>query len=308
MRAGLRRRPHAPCERACPGRDDHRAKQRNTRVLTRQRVLEGDFRAPGPAAVAFRGPATSGYDLYPMAGPSPAVAREGTRFFKERAEPMAIQFRCPGCEQPIEVDDEYAGQTAACPYCRRVVTVPVESTLGSEGSAPARPAEAEPAPPASPVAGERATPAVTPPPLPPQGPCGEGLHVGPCGPTPRERAARTYGNYALICTVLLVLLFGAIVGYSAIQMAQEVMKHPGSQPSPERVQEIQQELTRNGLVIAANIGTIFFGLAGLVLSIVSLTQGRQGNWRAILSLVICGLAVLCICGGSVVTAAGLAAG
>ena len=44
---------------------------------------------------------------------------------------MAIQFNCPGCQQPVEVDDEWAGQHVACPFCHRVVTTPNESTLAS---------------------------------------------------------------------------------------------------------------------------------------------------------------------------------
>ncbi len=42
---------------------------------------------------------------------------------------MAIQFNCPGCRQPVEVDDEWAGQHVACPFCQRVVTAPAESTI-----------------------------------------------------------------------------------------------------------------------------------------------------------------------------------
>ncbi len=42
---------------------------------------------------------------------------------------MAIQFNCPGCRQPVEVDDEWAGEHVACPFCQRVVTAPTESTI-----------------------------------------------------------------------------------------------------------------------------------------------------------------------------------
>ena len=42
---------------------------------------------------------------------------------------MAIRFRCGACAQPIEVDDEWASRTVACPYCRKTVTAPAESTL-----------------------------------------------------------------------------------------------------------------------------------------------------------------------------------
>ncbi len=42
---------------------------------------------------------------------------------------MAIRFRCSACAQPIEIDDEWASKTVACPYCRKTITAPFESTL-----------------------------------------------------------------------------------------------------------------------------------------------------------------------------------
>ncbi len=44
---------------------------------------------------------------------------------------MAIQFNCPGCRQPVEVDDEWAGEHVSCPFCQRVVTAPAESTINT---------------------------------------------------------------------------------------------------------------------------------------------------------------------------------
>ncbi len=42
---------------------------------------------------------------------------------------MAIRFQCGSCSQPIEVDDEWAVKAVACPYCRKTITAPAESTL-----------------------------------------------------------------------------------------------------------------------------------------------------------------------------------
>jgi hypothetical protein len=42
---------------------------------------------------------------------------------------MAIRFQCASCRQPIEVDDELAQRLVACPYCRKTITAPAESTL-----------------------------------------------------------------------------------------------------------------------------------------------------------------------------------
>jgi len=43
---------------------------------------------------------------------------------------VAIRFQCGACSQPIEVDDEWAQKAVACPYCRKTITAPSESTLG----------------------------------------------------------------------------------------------------------------------------------------------------------------------------------
>jgi hypothetical protein len=42
---------------------------------------------------------------------------------------MAIRFQCAACGQPIEIDDEWALRAVACPYCRKTITAPAESTL-----------------------------------------------------------------------------------------------------------------------------------------------------------------------------------
>lgn len=41
---------------------------------------------------------------------------------------MSVQFLCPSCGHPIEVDDEWAGRSVGCPYCRNTVTAPTAST------------------------------------------------------------------------------------------------------------------------------------------------------------------------------------
>ena len=66
---------------------------------------------------------------------------------------MAIRFQCGSCSQPIEVDDEWAIKAVACPYCRKTVMAPAESTLDdvqripvATGLQPAQPAPAAFAP------------------------------------------------------------------------------------------------------------------------------------------------------------------
>jgi hypothetical protein len=54
---------------------------------------------------------------------------------------MAIQFPCPGCRQPIEIDDAWADQQVGCPYCKRVVTAPASSPLNLSAGVPIATAE-----------------------------------------------------------------------------------------------------------------------------------------------------------------------
>jgi hypothetical protein len=42
---------------------------------------------------------------------------------------MSIQFSCPSCDQPIEIDDQWASQMVACPFCRKTVAAPSGSTF-----------------------------------------------------------------------------------------------------------------------------------------------------------------------------------
>jgi len=43
-----------------------------------------------------------------------------------------VRFTCPGCQQELEVSDEYSGQVVECPTCETQMTVP-------EAPAPANP-------------------------------------------------------------------------------------------------------------------------------------------------------------------------
>jgi DNA-directed RNA polymerase subunit RPC12/RpoP len=199
---------------------------------------------------------------------------------------MAIQFRCPGCSQPIEVDDDYAGQTAACPYCRRVINVPMESTLDREGPVIARPTQ-EGVPDGEPPTGVR-TPPIAPPSIP------EGIAAGPPAPD-RSRMARRLGNGALLCTVLTVLMFAAVIVYAVTQLPADLLSNPASQGSAERMADLEEKLSNDLWLGLLQLVGMFTALVGVALAITSLVQSRRGNWQAIVSLVICGFFVLCVC-------------
>ncbi|MBP7747289.1 MAG: hypothetical protein KA383_14300 [Phycisphaerae bacterium] len=196
---------------------------------------------------------------------------------------MPIQFCCTQCGQPIEVDDEHAGKTAACPYCRLTLSVPLQSTYNPESAVMARPADGPAVPdttmPSPYAAGHR-------PPTPPH----------------RQRVARTFGSYALLCTALGALLFCVGVARGFQLLAAAGVFQPTSQPSPQDLMQIQMKIAPDPWVIGPQIGGAFFALAGLTLGIISLTQSRQGNWQGILATVLCGLFFLCICSGTVLSA------
>jgi hypothetical protein len=207
---------------------------------------------------------------------------------QERFFPMAIQFRCPGCAQPIEVDDVHAGQTATCPYCRRVVNVPAETVL-DEPPVTARPAAeggTGDAVAASESADSHESGAMPVPPTP------GGLHVGPTL-THRERLARTYGNWGLVCTGITLALMASSMIYSITVFSDMLTADTASQPSLE---EMSEQVVKHPWLVAGPLASMLFAVVGLALGITSVKQTTRGNWRGIVALVICGLFVLCFCG------------
>jgi len=143
------------------------------------------------------------------------------------------------------------------------------------------------------------------PPPPPPG----ALHVGPL-PTKRDQVASIYGTYALICTILAVLLYGTYGVYGFALMMGELGTSPTSQPTPEQVGRgyaaVMQKMSSTGWVRGIILGALFFAVVGLVLGIVSLRAGRRANWKAIVSLVVCGMLAICTCGNLVSLLSGMA--
>lgn len=189
---------------------------------------------------------------------------------------MAIQFPCTQCGQPIEVDDEHAGKTAACPYCQAHVAVPLSSTYVPEQSVPARPSTTAPPLPVS-----------APGSLPP------GPHADVARAPGRVAAGRTLGSYALVCTILALVLLIAVFARTFTVLIQAGFS-PTSAPSRETLQQIQQR--GDALATGLQLGWLFFAVVGLVLGIVSVVQ--HANWRGIVGIVVCGLFILCFCGST----------
>lgn len=194
---------------------------------------------------------------------------------------MSIQFECPSCSKPIEVDDEYAGQTAACPYCRKVVSIPSVTTLAPRANTAARPMG--PALPAETAGPSDSAPLE--------------LHLGP-KLTPRQRAALSYANYGLICSALTVLIFVTTLTFGFIFLLRELGVDPATastlQPTPEEMSHAQEVVANKHPWLAAGpMGGGFFAIVGLALGIASLRGRRKSNWRAIVTVLICGMTTVC---------------
>lgn len=204
---------------------------------------------------------------------------------------MAIQFSCSNCDQPIEVDDQHAGQTAACPYCRTLLNVPQQSTCDAQPAVTARPAEHDPA---GGWTHDRDAPAL---------PTGVEHGADP----DRQRAARTYGNYALICSGITLLLLGIAVMLCMSLMVNEIGYPPPETLNEEQVQDMLAEVLQDARVVGLSLGALFFALVGAVCAIVSLTQSARGNWRGITAVIVCGLFLLCNCSQILISLASQAA-
>lgn len=184
---------------------------------------------------------------------------------------MAIQYRCVKCSQPIEVDDELAGQTARCPYCGAAGTIPEYSTYAPDTAVAARPAEWA----------DREARELSP----------DEYPVRPAAPPLLQRRARTIGNYALIVTGLglLCLLFLFIRGgILYMEIEREGLE-------PAEAQRVMAERTsEDPLMLVPQISMLVLMFAGFVLSIVSLTQSTRGNWQGLTSLILCLIVGLCM--------------
>lgn len=184
---------------------------------------------------------------------------------------MPIQFACTNCGQPIEVDDEHAGQSAACPYCRHVVRVPDESTYRPDGAIEARPAE--------PPAPQRAA----------------GATAGESAQALTAARARKSGIYGLLGAGLAVALFTIAVAISGYMMMDRLGGVPQQPLTAEQNRQLQEEIARSPVVGLLIIAGLFSAVVGLVFGVVSVSQQAAGNWRGWLAVAVCAAFVLCNC-------------
>lgn len=191
---------------------------------------------------------------------------------------MPIQFRCSQCDQPIEVDDAYARQAVTCPYCRRVITAPDQSTLTTGEIPTARPGGVDPR---AAVAYSQAGA--------PDLPYPASFQV--LAENPARVSARTFGNAALVCSALALLMFFGLIVWGAVTAMQYYKDH-GEPPSNTEAQKYIEETANPAVIVGATCGSVVFAVAGLVLAIISLSHAAGGNWRGWVALAITSLLLL----------------
>lgn len=198
---------------------------------------------------------------------------------------MAIRFSCASCKQPLEVDDAWAGQAVACPYCRNVVTAPSTSTWPT-GEVPM-------ASPAAPQAGFGFGP-----PPPPFG-------QTPIGPSTQAYAvprppggSQAVGAFVLSLVGTLLAIAGYLTWFAPVSLA--VLEKLGPNAPPERQQALFQELAfseqfheARTWAIPIYAAGIFCGVAGAVMAIRSLLRAESRRGLAIAACVLGACVTLC---------------
>ncbi len=198
---------------------------------------------------------------------------------------MAIRFQCSACAQPIEIDDEWALKAVACPYCRKTITAPAESTLGDISRIPTatalapQPNVAAPAPPE---------------PWSPQPQVAIEMH-----PNRIAVVAFVLACCMILCLASITITTGAHV--SEFEKLQKAIESGG-------FLKAQQELleTHGGIpawLIVMSVLEAVAGVAWIAAVVCGIFGVRRFQRRAfaVTTLVICGGVLVLLCAGSLFT-------
>ena len=183
---------------------------------------------------------------------------------------MEIRFPCPSCKQPIEIDQEWASRAVACPYCRKTVTAPAESTLGPIDDIPMGRPLSVPSFPQTPSYGDAATPS----------------------PTPSGVL-----SVAALITACFMILMVIIASAIMVPHAAELMEvDQNSSTMGEKLQGMQRLMvSEDGSVPVWLMAAGMFSCASMLAWPAAVILGILGLYRssrrnlAIIALVICGL-------------------
>jgi hypothetical protein len=182
---------------------------------------------------------------------------------------MSIRFACPSCQQPLEIDDQWAGQSVACPYCNSVVVAPASSTWQAGQQIPvASPARAGMEPPPPPRIPGTSIPA----------------------------HGSSMAGWALAMSICSAGF--AAVGIFAwlMAVAHAMTQRLGSNPTREQILQLQQEMLQSGTMPTHPVTTLAMiigvacGILGLIFSIRTIMQGQRRG----VGIFSCVLALFCI--------------
>ncbi len=190
---------------------------------------------------------------------------------------MPIRFACPSCQQPIEIDDQWAGQSVGCPYCKRVIAAPRESVWPAGEVPMAKPAG----------------PNLAPPPPPFQAALPEGPGVRPV--SARGNSARAGLRLALLGGLLWLVGFLSVM----VSTMRLVMHEAGPQATMEEVNRKAQEFIQQGRIETSSftVAVVLLGLlcalAGLVLGARALIRHEHRRGTAVAACIIGGMFTFC---------------
>lgn len=192
---------------------------------------------------------------------------------------MAIQFRCTGCGQAIEVDDDFAGRLVGCPFCHSSVQAPSASQ-----------AIPQPVPQATPM-GAPAQP------FPPPPPFGAMPGAAMAAPDPAAR----WCTIGLICGILawitpFLMLMTMISQTNLLQDIQRLQSTNADQKALQ--EEINNAMKRwgeehPGVVASFTLVMGAMIIAGLAASIVGLIRARRRKVQAVIGVIMCGICAMC---------------
>ncbi len=189
---------------------------------------------------------------------------------------MAIQFNCPGCRQPVEVDDEWAGEHVTCPFCQRVVTAPAESTITTlQNDLP-------------PTARR----------LSPSGPIG--MVATGTAATPRYNRLAVVG-FGLSLAAILLLILGTILLQFFFEQLEPNLTMEEQQKKAMEIASDPEYAGRILLGVGSLCLSLVCWLAGVIISGIAATRKDLPGRRLAIAGVACSvLCLLLFCSGSLV--------
>jgi DNA-directed RNA polymerase subunit RPC12/RpoP len=196
---------------------------------------------------------------------------------------MTIRFQCGACSQPIEVDDEWASRAVACPYCRKTIAAPGESTITDLSHVPV----------ASPLRGGEAGPGGLAP--------GPGVRVAPVYHANRLAVVAAALAAALVAFAICFLWIAVTHRLELEEFAQSMTEAGGFAGMFDAQQEFYE--ARGGIpswVVALGMvegATGLTWIATLVCGVIAVRRPRRRG-LAVSALVVAGLVPIVLCCGS----------